>query len=72
MRKMPLPCGTYSRKVLFEKFIALIYLYSLFICGCMKFCSFGVCSCRDSSEVEAEQKLLDEVVLLFYFLPTVK
>ena len=48
-----------------------IYIHYLF-CGCMKFCSFGVCSCRDSSEVEAEQKLLDEVVILFYFLPTVK
>ena len=48
-----------------------IYIHYLF-CGCMKFCSFGVCSCRDSSEVEAEQKLLDEVILLFYFLPTVK
>ena len=35
----------------------------------MKFCLYGVYSCRDSSEVEAEQKLLDEVVILIYFFP---
>ena len=33
----------------------------------MKFCLYGVYSCRDSSEVEAKQKLFDEVVILFIY-----
>ena len=32
----------------------------------MKFCLYGVYSCRDSSEIEAKQKLFDEVVILFF------
>ena len=44
-----------------------LYIHYLF-CGCLKFCLYGIYSCRDSSEVEAEQKLLEEVVIFFIFL----
>ena len=52
-----------GRFCLINLLLGYVFIYSLFILRVYEIFLYGIYSCGDSSEVEAEQKLLEEVVI---------